>query len=57
MPLIPALGRVRQSEFEASLVYSVSFRTARNTQRNSVSKKQKKKKDNKTQKYNKATNQ
>jgi hypothetical protein len=39
-PLIPALGRQRQgiSEFEASLVYKVSSRTARATQRNPVSK-------------------
>jgi hypothetical protein len=35
-------GRGRQiSEFEASLVYKVSSRTARDTQRNPVSKKQK----------------
>jgi hypothetical protein len=35
-PLISALGRQRQanSEFEASLVYKVSSRTARATQRN-----------------------
>jgi hypothetical protein len=42
MPLIPALrgGRGRQiSEFEASLVYKVSSRTARAIQRNPVSKK------------------
>jgi hypothetical protein len=32
------------SEFEASLVYKVSYRTARATQRNPVSKNQKKKK-------------
>jgi hypothetical protein len=32
------------SEFEASLVYRVSFRTARATQRNPVSKNKKKKK-------------
>ena len=40
MPLIPALGRQRRriSEFEASLVYRVSSRTARATQRNPVSK-------------------
>jgi hypothetical protein len=31
------------SEFEASLVYRVSTRTARDTQRNPVSKKEKKK--------------
>jgi hypothetical protein len=39
MPLIPALGRRgrRVSEFEASLVYRVSSRIARATQRNSVS--------------------
>jgi hypothetical protein len=41
MPLIPALGRQRQadSEFEASLVYRVSSRAARATQRNPVSRK------------------
>jgi hypothetical protein len=39
MPLIPALGRQRQviSEFEASLVYRMSSRTARATQRNPIS--------------------
>jgi hypothetical protein len=37
-------GRDRQiSEFEVSLVYKVSFRTARATQRNPVSKKPKNK--------------
>ena len=39
MPLIPTLGRQRQMdlcEFKASLVYRVSFRTARATQRNPV---------------------
>jgi hypothetical protein len=36
MSLIPALGRQRQ--FEASLLYRGSFRTAKATQRNSVSK-------------------
>jgi hypothetical protein len=35
MPLIPVLGT---SEFEASLVYKVSSRTARVIQRNPVSK-------------------
>jgi hypothetical protein len=52
-PLIPALGRQRQriSEFKDSLVYRVSFRTARATQRNPVSKSQKKKKK-KTKKTN-----
>jgi hypothetical protein len=46
-PLIPALGRQRQaiSEFEASLVYRVSPRTSRATQRNPVSKKKKKKRE------------
>jgi hypothetical protein len=41
-PLIPALGTQRQAdicEFEASLVYRVSSRAARATQRNPVSKK------------------
>ena len=40
MLLIPALGRQKQEnlcEFEASLVYRVSSRTARATQRNPVS--------------------
>jgi hypothetical protein len=44
MPLIPALRRQGQAdlcEFEASLVYRVSFRTARATQRNPVLNKQK----------------
>jgi hypothetical protein len=47
MPLMPAPGRQRQgdSEFEASLVYRVSSRTAWAIQRNPVSKnKQTKKK-------------
>jgi hypothetical protein len=43
MPLIPALGSLggrgrRISEFKASLVYTVSSRTARTIQRNPVSK-------------------
>jgi hypothetical protein len=48
--LIPALGRQRQAdfEFEASLVYRVSSRTAKTTQRNPVLKS--KKKQNKTKK-------
>jgi hypothetical protein len=52
MPLIPALGRQRQTdfEFETSLVYRVSSRTARDIQRNPVSKKQKKKKKRKKEK-------
>jgi hypothetical protein len=57
MPLIPALGgRGRQiSEFEASLVYKVSSRTARAIQRNPVSKNKKTKtktKQNKTKTSN-----
>ena len=43
-PLIPALRMQRQGnlcEFEASLVYSASSRTARATQRNFVSRNQK----------------
>jgi hypothetical protein len=45
MPLIPALGRQKQvdlCESEASLVYRASFRIARATERNYVSKKRKK---------------
>jgi hypothetical protein len=38
------------SEFEASLVYKVSSRTARATQRNPVSKNQKRKKEKRNQK-------
>jgi hypothetical protein len=55
-PLIPALGRQSRqiSEFEASLVYKVSSRTTRATQRNPVSKDKttttKKKKTKKTKK-------
>jgi hypothetical protein len=43
LPLIPALGRQRQadSEFEASLVYKVSSRTATAIQRIPVLKNQK----------------
>jgi hypothetical protein len=33
-----ALGRQRKTEFEASLVYRLKYRTARATQRNPVSK-------------------
>jgi hypothetical protein len=49
MPLIPALGRQRQaiSEFKASLVYRVSSKTARDIQRNPVSKNENKTKQNK----------
>jgi hypothetical protein len=52
-------GRGRRiSEFEDSLVYRVSSRTARATQRNYVSKKQNKTKQNKTkQNQNKKRNQ
>jgi len=42
MSLIPVLGRQRQvdlCEFEASLLYRMSSKTARTTQRNPVSKK------------------
>jgi hypothetical protein len=47
-------GRGRQiSEFEASLVYKVSSRTPRTTQRNPVSKNQKKKKKKPTKNKNK----
>jgi hypothetical protein len=50
-------GRGRRiSEFEASLVYRVSSRTARATQRNPVSKNPKKTK-NKNKKINKIKNQ
>jgi hypothetical protein len=51
-------GRDRQiSEFEASLVYRVSSRTARAIQRNPVSKKKKKKKNQKEKrKRNQSTN-
>jgi hypothetical protein len=48
MPLIPAHlgGRGRRiSEFEASLVYRVSSRTTKATQRNPDSKNQKKKRE------------
>ena len=52
----PSTGRGRQiSEFDASLVYKVSSRTARATQRNPVSKKQTNKKKNKTKKQQKKT--
>jgi hypothetical protein len=50
-------GRGRQiSEFEASLVYKVSSRTARAIQRNPVSKKKKTKKKKKKKKKNKNKN-
>jgi hypothetical protein len=45
MPLILGRGR-RISEFEASLVYRVSSRTAEAIQRSPVSEKKKKKKEN-----------
>jgi hypothetical protein len=49
MPLMPALRRQKQAdEFEASLVYKVSSRTARAIQRNLVSKNKNKTKQNKT---------
>jgi hypothetical protein len=50
-------GRGRQiSEFEASLVYKVSSRTARAIQRNPVSKNQNQNQNNKTKQTNKQTN-
>jgi hypothetical protein len=52
-PFIPALGRQRQAdlcEFDASLVYKVSFRTARATQRNPVYKNQKNQSNKQTKK-------
>jgi hypothetical protein len=51
--LIPALGRQRQAdfyEFKGSLVYRVSFRTARATQRNPVLKTQQQQTKTKTKK-------
>jgi hypothetical protein len=45
------------SEFKASLVYSVSSRTARATQRNPVSKNQKNKKNKKKKQNQTKTNQ
>jgi hypothetical protein len=57
-PLFPALGRGRRtSEFKASLVYRVSSRTARATQRNPVLKKQTNKKPNNIKKTKKPTKQ
>ena len=50
MPLISAFRRQRQAdlcEFEASLVYRASSRTARDTQRNPASKKRKRNKERK----------
>jgi hypothetical protein len=47
MPLIPALRKQRQAdlcEFQVSLVYRVSYRTVRATQRNPILKSQKKRK-------------
>ena len=55
MPVIPALWEAEAvgfiSEFEASLVYRVSSRTARATQRNPVSKNQKTNKQKEKKKY------
>ena len=55
MSLNPALGRQRQviSEFEASQVYRVSFRTVRAIQRNNVLENKNKTKQNKKQKRKK----
>jgi hypothetical protein len=57
-PLIQVLGRQRQaiSEFETSLVYKMSSRTARATQRNPVSKNQKPKTKNQKNNNKKETN-
>jgi hypothetical protein len=48
--LVPALGL---SEFEASLVYRMSFKTAKAAQRNPVSKNKTKQNKNKTKNKNK----
>jgi hypothetical protein len=53
---LPALGRQKQAdlcEFEASLIYRVSSRTARAIHRNPVSKKQKQKNNKKPKQTNK----
>jgi hypothetical protein len=53
VPLIPALERQRQAdfcEFEAKLIYRVSSRTTRTTQRNPVLKNQGKRKRRKQKK-------
>jgi hypothetical protein len=57
MPLIQHLGgRDRQiSEFQASLIYKVSSRTVRATQRNPVSKEKKKRERRKKEKKRKLT--
>jgi hypothetical protein len=57
-PLIPALGRQSRqiSEFEASLAYKEGSRTARDIQRNPVSKNQKTKKKKKNKQTNKQKN-
>jgi hypothetical protein len=57
-PLIPAFWRQRQaiSEFEASLVYKVSSRTARATQRNPVSKNQRERERERIEKNKHSTN-
>jgi hypothetical protein len=50
--LIPAPGRQRQADFEASLVYKVSSRTARVTQRNPVLEKNNNNNNNNNKKLN-----
>jgi hypothetical protein len=55
-PLISALGR-QSSEFEAGLVYRVSSRIARATQRNPVLKNKKNQNKNNNNKKNQPTNQ
>jgi hypothetical protein len=54
MPLIPALGRQRQMDFygfKISLIYKVSFMTARAMQRNPVSKNKSQTKPNNNNKW------
>jgi hypothetical protein len=55
MSLIPAHGKQWISEFEASLVYKVSSRTARAIQRNSVLKNKNKKNKKTPKNQNKQT--
>jgi hypothetical protein len=58
MPLIQALRRQRQAdlcEFKASLVYRISFKTAKGIQRNPVLKKKKKQKKKQTCKVHKSS--
>jgi hypothetical protein len=52
IPLRPTLGKQRQAEFEASLVYRVSSRIARAMQRNPVLEKKKERKEKKSRNLN-----